>query len=97
MGTGACTRRGDATRAHTRNRPPLIIGSLARTQEDEEEGGYCEACDQLFPEEELYLGLCSQCQYAEDEYAIAHGVCPGCMKRMPPCETDEMGEYVCCL
>ena len=94
---GHVRRRGDATRAHTRNRPPLIIGSLARTQEDAEEGGYCEACDQLFPEEELYLGLCMHCQDAEDEYAIAHGVCPGCMKRMPPCETDEMGEYVCCL
>ena len=88
-----------AKHTHHTKRPPLIIGYLARTQcsEDEEEGGYCEACDQLFPEEDLYQGLCSQCQYAEDEYAISHGVCPGCMKRMPPCEMDEMGEYVCCL
>ena len=91
----------EVTRAkHTqRDRLSSHCSSLARTQysEDEEEGGYCEACDQLFPEEDLYQGLCSQCQYAEDEYAISHGVCPGCMKRMPPCETDEMGEYVCCL
>lgn len=91
-------RGGDATRTHTK-RPPLTIGSLARTQcsEDEDEGGYCEACDQLFPEEDLYHGLCMHCQDAEDEFAIANGVCPGCMKRMPPCEMDEMGEYVCCL
>ena len=89
----------EMTRPEHTKRPPLIIGSLARTQcsEDEDEGGYCEACDQLFPEEELYQGLCMHCQDAEDEYAIAHGVCPGCMKRMPPCEMDEEGYYVCCL
>ena len=41
--------------------------------------------------------MCMHCQDAEDEYAVAHGVCPGCMKRMPPCEMDEEGEYECCL
>ena len=58
--------------------------------------GYCENCDDLFPEEDLYRGLCTHCLGAEDDYAIHHGVCPGCMKRMPPCQMDEDGEYECC-
>ena len=25
----------------------------------------------------------------------ANGICPGCLKRSPPCEMDEDGTYVC--
>ena len=60
---------------------------------------YCEGCDECFPEDEInhMSNLCMSCQYDEDDLAIGHGVCPGCMKRNPPCEMDEMGEYECCM
>ena len=60
---------------------------------------HCEGCDECFPEDEInpMSSLCPSCQYDEDDLAIGHGVCPGCMKRNPPCEMDEMGEYECCM
>ena len=58
---------------------------------------YCENCDDVFPDDELYHNMCNSCQNAEDNFAIGQGVCPGCMKRMPPCQMDEDGEYECCM
>ena len=60
---------------------------------------HCEGCDECVPDSEINprTGLCMSCQYDEDDLAVGHGVCPGCMKRNPPCEMDEMGEYECCM
>ena len=60
---------------------------------------YCEGCDECVPDSEINprTGLCMSCQYDEDDLAVGYGVCPGCMKRNPPCEMDEMGEYECCM
>ena len=89
----------------------LTVGPCRETQAGEGErkyGGlcagcsgyeYCEGCDECVPDSEINprTGLCMSCQYDEDDLAVGYGVCPGCMKRNPPCEMDEMGEYECCM
>ena len=54
---------------------------------------YCLDCDQ--PRWNLFRGTCEACM----DHAVTSGnICPGCMKRSPPCEyCEESGDYVCCL
>jgi len=66
------------------------------SDEDDDDGEYCDGCDE--PSDMICprTGLCPECQCEDDERAVASGVCPGCLKRCPPCEFDEdEGCYEC--
>ena len=60
--------------------------------EDCEGKGYCLRCDEPG---DLFRGECSACM----DTAVQHnGVCPGCMKRSPPCAfCPYEGSYECCM
>lgn len=67
-----------------------------------DENGYCEECEGMEycldcdqPSRYLFRGTCEACM----DDAVSGGlICPGCMKRSPPCEYfEEEGTYVCCL
>lgn len=59
---------------------------------DDDGYGYerCESCGfDLDP----HCDICPECE--PSFFGGANGICPGCLKRSPPCEMDEDGTYVC--